>query len=104
MTSQHYFLFLYVNSFAILSQHKKGFICYLQVAKGSRALMFECESNGEYLVIQRIALEQSKDEEDDDDDTVGSTDDYLGPEFEDLDDTLQQVRIKERNCIELAIC
>eukprot|EP00967_Tisochrysis_lutea_P060344 scaffold77181_cov17-Tisochrysis_lutea.AAC.3 len=53
--------------------------------------MFECESNGEYLVIQRIALERTgNDDEDDDDEAGSSTDDYLGPEFDDLDDTLQQ--------------
>jgi len=63
----------------------------VQVAKGNQALMFECESNGEYLVIQRIALERTgNDDEDDDDEAGSSTDDYLGPEFDDLDDTLQQ--------------
>ncbi|KAF5843508.1 mitochondrial glycoprotein [Dunaliella salina] len=62
----------------------------VQVAKGSQALMFECESNGEYLVIQRIALERADNDDEEDEEASSSSDDYLGPEFDDLDDTLQQ--------------
>ncbi|KXZ48015.1 hypothetical protein GPECTOR_31g379 [Gonium pectorale] len=45
-------------------------------------LVFECESDGEYLVINRVALDSL------DDDEPGMS--YKGPVFENLDDTLQQ--------------
>ena len=65
--------------------------------------MFECESNGEYLIIQRIALEQnggSEDDDEDDEDEESGADDYQGPEFDDLDDTLQQVCV----CVSACVC
>lgn len=74
--------------------------------------MFECKSNGQYLIIQRIALEQNSSsgqdseeegEESDEEEEGGLGEDaYLGPEFETLDDTLQQVCI--HCCCEMAGC
>ena len=63
------------------------------MTKAGSALIFECESDGEYLSINHIAHELGSkvtangEEEEEEDDTP----DYTGPVFEDLDDTLQQV-------------
>jgi hypothetical protein len=67
------------------------------------ALVFECASNGQYVSIRNIMLdEQGSDSDDDDDDEEeeavavdsngeGAVEDpYTGPPFAELDDTLQQ--------------
>lgn len=50
---------------------------------GDDTLLFDCESDGEYLTITRVALENIFEEDD-------SPPAYKGPIFQDLDDTLQQ--------------
>ncbi|GFR41732.1 hypothetical protein Agub_g2484 [Astrephomene gubernaculifera] len=50
---------------------------------GTDVLVFECESNGEYLTIKRVAMHNLLEEE-------GGVPPYRGPAFNDLDDTLQQ--------------
>lgn len=57
----------------------------VQVMKRECSLIFECESNGDFLVINHIALQTGEDEDEEDSDTP-----YSGPVFDDLDDTLQQ--------------
>ncbi|KAG1671799.1 hypothetical protein FOA52_000176 [Chlamydomonas sp. UWO 241] len=62
----------------------------VSVSKGTSALIFECDSDGEYVGIAHIAHETAEDAaaggDNDDDGTPG----YTGPVFEELDDTLQQ--------------
>eukprot|EP00877_Chromochloris_zofingiensis_P000216 jgi/Chrzof1/10195/Cz04g32090.t1 len=55
----------------------------VNIAKSETLLVFECESNGQFVQINHVAL----------DDTSGDDDNvrpYTGPVFDDLDDTLQQ--------------
>jgi complement component 1 Q subcomponent-binding protein len=65
----------------------------VSISKGTSALIFECESDGEYVGINHIAqepgvpgdgAEEAGEDEDD------GTQVYSGPVFEELDDTLQQ--------------
>jgi complement component 1 Q subcomponent-binding protein len=51
----------------------------------SDSLVFLCESDGEYFVINSVAMAQSDEDEGD------GPPRYRGPVFQDLDDTLQQV-------------
>ncbi|EFJ40026.1 hypothetical protein VOLCADRAFT_108376 [Volvox carteri f. nagariensis] len=51
--------------------------------EGDDTLIFECESNGEYLTISRVALDGIYEDSD-------GPPAYKGPVFQDLDDTLQQ--------------
>lgn len=53
------------------------------VSKGEQGLVFDCETNGEWLVINHLALESAEE-------TDEEQPDYTGPVFDELDDTLQQ--------------
>lgn len=65
----------------------------VSVSKGGHALIFECQSDGEYVIINHIAYELGPDAGggDEDEDAVGEgTPSYAGPVFDELDETLQQ--------------
>ena len=70
----------------------------MSVSKAGSALIFECESDGEFVAINHIAHEHGSGADDGsgggegDDEAVDDTPNYTGPVFEELDDTLQQVR------------
>ncbi|GLC44945.1 hypothetical protein PLESTM_001667700 [Pleodorina starrii] len=51
--------------------------------EGGDTLVFECESDGEYLAVNRVAIESIYEDND-------GPPAYKGPLFQDLDDTLQQ--------------
>jgi len=58
----------------------------VSIGKQGSALIFECESNGEVVVINHLAFERASNNEEEEDDTPA----YTGPVFDELDDTLQQ--------------
>ena len=62
-------------------------------------MVFECESDGEYVGITGIAIRSEEDEEGGEE---GEAPDepFSGPEFGDLDDTLQQVRSFTQMCLQ----
>ncbi|GIL65794.1 hypothetical protein Vafri_19418 [Volvox africanus] len=51
--------------------------------EGDDTLVFDCESDGEYLTVNRVSLESIYEDND-------GPPSYRGPVFQDLDDTLQQ--------------
>lgn len=53
----------------------------VSVVKGDNALVFECESDGEFVEIRHVSYEPK--------DGVESEAAYTGPVFEELDDSLQ---------------
>ncbi|KAJ9524054.1 hypothetical protein QJQ45_022453 [Haematococcus lacustris] len=68
----------------------------VQIAKSNKALLFDCESDGEYVTINKLAMAEVPDESKDEDGDGDEDEDgimrqpYSGPAFEELDDTLQQ--------------
>jgi len=67
----------------------------VQVSKRGQTLSFECDSNGDFVLINELIhgkAEADNDSDVDDSDVEDEEDEpqYTGPAFSDLDDTLQQ--------------
>lgn len=62
------------------------------MSKGLSALVFECDSDGEFIAINHIMHEARDANADEDEEVDDDTPQYTGPVFDELDDTLQQVR------------
>jgi hypothetical protein len=60
------------------------------IAKDPKFLSVTCSSNGQYISIRNVSLDDSTAEEGDEDEEGFNMESYTGPVFSELDETLQQ--------------